>query len=240
MSVKTYAGWPMTPMLKRILIITAAVWAAEIFTVNWLNSALLIELFALIPASVVGQFSIWQPATYMWLHSPSDFIHVLFNCLFLWMFGGSLELAWGSKAFLRFYLICGIGAGIIVLLSGLLFAPETPVLGASGAIYGLVVAWAIAYPNRLIYFFGIFPMRGKHFVLIPIGFALVDFLTKAQGVSHAAHLGGMAIGALLVTGWWRPQKAKQQLRYWWLRRKLKVLEGERSSRPGPPDGGYWH
>ncbi len=156
------------------------------------------------------------------------------------MFGGNLELAWGSKAFFRFYLTCGIGAGVIILLTGLLFAPSIPVLGASGAIYGLVVAWAIAYPNKLIYFFGIFPMKGKHFVLIPIGFAAVDFLTRAQGVSHAAHIGGMAIGALLVTGYWRPEKARARLRYWWLRRKIKLIERDRSDKPPPSDGGYWH
>ena len=120
------------------------------------------------------------------------------------------------------------------------FAPDIPVLGSSGAIYGLVVAWAISYPNKIIYFFGLFPMKGKHFCLIPIGYALVDFLLGTKGVSHAAHLGGMAIGALLVTGFWRPQKAYQRLRYWWLRRKLKVLEGGGSSIPPPPDGGYWH
>ena len=150
----------------------------------------------------------------------------------------SVEQAWGSKGFLRFYLYCGVGAGVIVFLSGKLFSPDIPVLGASGAIFGLVVAWAIAFPNRVIYFFGVFPMKGKHFVLIPIGFAVLDFLTRAHGVSHAAHLGGMAIGALLVTGYWRPDKARRQIRYWMLRRRLKVLEGE--GRQKPPDGGYWH
>jgi membrane associated rhomboid family serine protease len=240
MRVRTYAGWPMTPMVKQTLIILSAVWVVELLSVNWFETAVVIEHLALIPLRVFPGLEVWQPATYMWLHSPSDFLHILFNCLFLWMFGGSLELDWGSKAFLRFYLICGIGAGIIVFLTGLLFAPTVPVLGASGAIYGLVVAWAICYPNKLIYFFGIFPMRGKHFVLIPIGFAVVDFLTRAQGVSHAAHLGGMAIGALLVTGLWRPAKARQRIRYWWLRRKLRVVEGKRSDRSPPPDGGYWH
>ncbi|MCP4606893.1 MAG: rhomboid family intramembrane serine protease [Proteobacteria bacterium] len=238
--MQTYAGWPMTPMVKWILIATSVVWVLEVFTVNWLETGVIIEHLALIPISVFPGMELWQPATYMWLHSPTNFMHILFNCLFLWMFGGNLELDWGSKAFLRFYLTCGIGAGIVVLISGLFFAPTIPVLGASGAIYGLVVAWAIAYPNKQIYFFGIFPMKGKHFVLIPIGFAAIEFLTRAQGVSHAAHLGGMAIGALLVTGYWRPDKARRRLRYWWLRRKLRVIEQDHSDRPRPPDGGYWH
>jgi membrane associated rhomboid family serine protease len=227
----------MTPMVKRMIIINAAVWLGEI-VLRWAGTDAHLVHLAITPNRVFPGLELWQPLTYMWLHSPVDYLHIVFNLLFLWMFGGTLELSWGSKAFLRFYLYCGVGAGLVVFVSGKLFAPDIPVLGASGAIYGLVVAWAIAFPNRLIYFFGIFPMKGKHFVLIPIGFAVLDFLTRAQGVSHAAHLGGMAIGALLVTGYWQPDKAKRQLRYWWLRRRLKVLEGDRQKRP--PDGGYWH
>ncbi len=233
----------MTPMVKRILIISAAVWLLEVISVHWLNFVAFIEWGALTPSRVFPGLFLWQPFTYMWLHSPGDVLHILFNMLFLWMFGATLEMSWGSRAFLHFYLICGIGAGIVVFVFGKIFSPEVPVLGASGAIYGLVVAWAIAYPNRVIYFFGIFPMKGKHFVLIPIGFALLDFLMRAQGVSHAAHLGGMAIGALLITGYWRPDRLKKKIRYWWLRRRLRVLEGDSRKNPpsgGPPGGGYWH
>lgn len=237
MSVRVYTGWPLTPMVKTIMIVLAAVWFAEVI-LGWFGAAGFIDLLVVVPLDVFPGFRIWQPFTYMWLHSPSDYFHIVFNCLFLWMFGGALEQAWGQKGFLRFYLICGVGAGLVVVVSGLLFAPETKVLGASGAIYGLVVAWAIAYPNRVIYIFGVFPMKGKHFALIPIGFAVLDFLTRAHGVSHAAHLGGMAIGALLVTGYWRPEKAIRQLRYWRLRRKLKVIDGRGPSEP--PGGGYWH
>jgi membrane associated rhomboid family serine protease len=228
----------MTPMVKRLLIICGAVWLLEVIVTLWLNMDAFIVHFALTPARVFPGLEIWQLSTWMWLHSPTDLFHILFNCLFLWMFGGTLELTWGSKAFLRFYLICGIGAGIVVLVFGLIFDPTTKVLGASGAIYGLVAAWAISFPNRIIYFFGIFPMKGKHFALIPIGFAVLDFLTRAQGVSHAAHLGGLAIGALLVTGYWRPSKAIRRLRYIWLRRKLRVLEGDGARKP--PEGRYWH
>ncbi len=226
-------------MVKKFLIAVAVVWAAQLIEQNFFKTDALTVHAALTPLRVLPGLEIWQVFTWMWLHSTGGLTHILFNCLFLWMFGGALELAWGSRAFVRFYLTCGIGSGLVVLLSGLFFAPDVPVLGASGAIYGLVVAWAISFPNRVIYFFGLFPMKGKHFILIPIGFALFDFLQNARGVSHAAHLGGMAIGALLVTGYWRPQKAQRQLRYWWLRRKLRVLEGDRQQKP-PPDGGYWH
>ncbi len=230
-------GWPMTPRVKQIIILNVVVWLMTVIAIRWLGAMFLLEYLALTPARVVDHLEVWQLFTYMWLHSPLDPWHILLNLLFLWMFGGTLETSWGSKAFFRFYMYCGVGAGLVVLLSGLLFSPQTPVLGASGAIYGLVVAWAIAFPNRIIYLFGVFPMKGKHFVLIPIGFAVLDFLTRAQGVSHAAHLGGMAIGALLVTGYWRPAKVNRRLRYWRLRRKLRSVEGEK--RDGPPDGGYW-
>jgi membrane associated rhomboid family serine protease len=237
------------------LILNAAVWMVMVVFEHWLEMPDVFRFFALTPCEVIpwmapknadylapgrdiGFPRIWQLFTYMWIHSPSDVYHILFNSLFFWMIGGNLEQAWGARAFLRFYLICGVGAGVCVLVFGLIFAPDVLVVGASGAVYGLVVAWGIYNPNRLIYFFGIFPMKVKHFVLIPIGFALADFLTRAKGVSHAAHLGGMAVGALLVTGFWRPDKISRYAHYWWLRRKLKVIEGNRSK--DPPDGGYWH
>ncbi|MDJ0762383.1 MAG: rhomboid family intramembrane serine protease [Myxococcota bacterium] len=238
MRVRTYAGWPMTPMVKRIMIILAVVWILELIIARTVGDDVIWH-FSLTPIMVYPGLEVWQLVTWMWLHG-FDLSHILFNCLFLWMFGGSLEIAWGSRSFLRFYLTCGIGSGLVVLVSGWIFAPNIPVLGASGAIYGLVVAWAISYPNRIIYFFGIFPMKGKHFVLIPIGYALVDFLMATKGVSHAAHLGGMAIGALLVTGFWRPEKAYRRVRYWWLRKKLRVIEGASKPKSPPPDGGYWH
>jgi membrane associated rhomboid family serine protease len=228
----------MTLMVKKILIICAGVWLIEVISSVWFENTFFIRHFSLTPAMVLPGLEIWQPFTWMWLHSPTDYFHIILNGLFLWMFGGALEQSWGAKAFLRFYLICGVGSGFIVLLSGLIFAPDTHVLGASGAIYGLVVAWAIAFPDRMIYLFGIFPLKGKHFVLIPIGFAILDFLTRSRGVSHAAHLGGMAIGALLVTGYWRPSKLRRQARFRKLKHKLEVLEGGKSK--DPPEGGYWH
>ena len=123
---------------------------------------------------------------------------------------------------------------------GSIFHPDLATVGASGAIYGLVVAWAIVFPDRVIYFFGLFPIKGKYFALFPIGYALVDFLMRGSGVSHSAHLGGLAIGALLVTGYWRPSRLYNRARYMWLRRKLTVVEGGKKNKKPPPGGGYWH
>lgn len=250
-----FAAWPLTPMVKRILIINGVIWLIAAILEKWVKTNVLVEWFALIPSEVVPWMAagdvdyfapgagaafpkFWQVFTWMWLHSASDYFHILFNSLFFWMFGGHLEQAWGPRAFLRFYLICGIGSGLIVLFFGLLFAPGIPVVGASGAVYGLIAAWGIHSPNKRIYFFGVLPLKVKHFSMILVGFALADFLTRARGVSHAAHLGGMLVGALLVTGYWRPDKTVRQLRYWWLRRKLRVIEGNRDKEP--PGGGYWH
>jgi len=103
------------------------------------------------------------------------------------------------------------------------------VVGASGAVYGLVIAWVFVNPERQVWLLGLLPIKGKHFALIPIGLAVADFLLRAPGVSHAAHLGGMAIGALLITGWWRPSRLAARLRYFWMRRKLRVYEGRSAS-----------
>lgn len=236
---RRFAAWPMTKAIKVILIVNGSVWLTMVLLVNWFDLTWPFEQLAITPGRVVGDLALWQPLTYMWVHSPVDLWHIVLNSLFLWMFGGVLELNWGTPGFVRFYLICGIGAGLVVLLSGLLFDPETKVVGASGAIYGLVVAWALTFPDRRIYLFGLIPIRGLYFALIPIVFALADFLMRGQGVSHAAHLGGMAIGALLVTGYWRPRKLANRIRYWWLRRKIRVVEDAGRRKP-PPDGGYWH
>ncbi len=238
MKHRSYGGLPMTPVVKRMLIVLAAIFVAQLISGKIFGDTVIIEMLALKPKSIYSEYQVWRLFTWMWLHGGPT--HILLNCLFLWMFGATLELAWGSKGFLRFYLMCGIGSGLVVFFAKLLSEPESHTLGASGAIYGLVVAWAITFPNKIIYFFGLFPMKGKHFVLIPIGYAVVEWLMDTPMVSHSAHIGGMAIGALLVTGFWKPGKAYQHIRYWWLRRKLKNLEqGGRGNNP-PPDGGHWH
>jgi membrane associated rhomboid family serine protease len=225
--------------VKRILVVLVVTWVVQVIAERWMSLPWIGETLALTPGQVISDGRVWQLLSYMWLHSTASFTHILFNGLFLWMFGGTLEQRWGGRGFLKFYLLSGLGAGLVVLLVGWIFYPDTPVLGASGAIYGLVVAWAITEPNRLVYLFGVFPMRGKYFALIPIVFALADFLVQGEGTSHAAHLGGLATGALLVTGWWKPQKAWRQFRLFYLRRKLKVIDGGRGGEE-PPQDGYWN
>jgi len=232
-----FAAWPMTPALKRILIANAAVWIVAVILYRMGDGAGLLDHLGIVPHRVYPGMELWQPFTYMWVHSTTDFMHVVLNCLFLWMFGGTLERDWGSRAFVKFYMICGVGAGLVVLAVGALASATAPTVGASGAIMGLVVAWAISYPNRLVYVFGVFPIKGKYFAMLPIGYAALDFIVGGSGVSHSAHLGGLAIGALLVTGYWRPTRIRNRLRLMWLRRNLRVIEGRKNDEP---PGGYWH
>jgi membrane associated rhomboid family serine protease len=153
-------------------------------------------LFGLVPVQV-WRGALWQPLTYMFLHG--GIFHLIFNMLVLWMFGSTLESTWGPRRFLTFYFICGIGAGL--LNAAVTPSSLVPVIGASGAIYGLLMAFAILFPEQLIYFWGIFPVKAKYFV---IGIGAIELLTamgtQGSGIAHIAHLGGMLFGLIYMKG----------------------------------------
>jgi membrane associated rhomboid family serine protease len=156
--------------------------------------------FGLVPAMVGKSLAVWQLVTYLFLHDPYGFSHILFNMLALWMFGADLERQWGRDAFLRYYFLCGVGAGVCVLITNLFVGnPAVRTIGASGAIYGLLLAFGVLYPDRTIWFNFLFPIKAKYFVMI-IG--AVTFLSSigasGGGVSHVAHLGGMIFGYLYL------------------------------------------
>ncbi|MCC6364653.1 MAG: rhomboid family intramembrane serine protease [Bryobacterales bacterium] len=158
--------------------------------------------FGLIPNQVLGSFAVWQLFTYMFLHDPYGFGHILFNMLTLWMFGTDLERTWGRRAFLKYYFLCGIGAGLCVVFGNALFGSmNTRTIGASGAIYGLLLAFGVLYPDRIVYFSFLFPIKAKYFVMI---FGAIAFLSSfggsGGGVSHVAHLGGMIFGYAYLKG----------------------------------------
>ena len=183
-------GWrkPQSPVIRALLILNVGIWVLITLTGS---ERLFFPLFGLVPRSVAGNFMIWQPITYMFLHA--GFWHVGMNMFVLWMFGSELEQNWGGSAFLRYYLITGAGAGLITVLFSL--NSPVPVVGASGAIYGVLLAYGLAYPNRLVYLYFMFPVKIKYFV----GFlALAAFMASLQSgsstVSHMTHLSGMIIG----------------------------------------------
>ena len=142
-------------------------------------------------------FKIWQLFTYMFMHA--GFMHLLFNMFALWMFGMELENTWGSKKFFIYYMICGIGAGLSTLFIGPLFGPAGPTVGASGAIYGVLLAFGMMFPDRPIFVYFLLPIRARYFVLIYIGLELYAGVTgTADGIAHFAHLGGAAVGLVYV------------------------------------------
>jgi membrane associated rhomboid family serine protease len=213
----------VTPAVRAILIASTAVWLIQWFCLRAFDFDLSIFL-GLAPALVARGF-LWQPVTYMFLHSPLVLSHILFNMLMLWMIGGDLERLWGSRGFLRYYLISGVGAGVFSLgLGWASGAPNTITVGASGAIFGLIVAFGMLFGERTILFMMLFPMRARTFAWIM--FAIAFFSTwnpQSGGVAHVAHLGGAVTGFLYLKRAWRPLPLVSELRWRLRRRRFRVL-----------------
>ncbi len=196
--------------------------------------------FGLSPVAVYQQLWIWQPVTYMFLHG--GLFHILFNMLALWMFGTELERLWGTTFFVRYYFVTGLGAAATTLLGSLLpfgFANQmyySITIGASGAIYGLLLAYALYYPNRPIYMYLLFPIPAKYFVMIIGAIAFLSSVSDTGGgVAHVAHLGGLVCGYLYLTSG-RGGGLSSELKYRYLkwkmdrlRRKFDVYSGGRHS-----------
>jgi membrane associated rhomboid family serine protease len=148
--------------------------------------------FGLRPYDVTHSLKLWQVVSYIFLHATGSLTHILFNMLGLWMFGSDLEREWGTRQFTKFFFICGIGAGILMVL----FSPGSTdaTIGASGSIYGILLAFGMLFPNRIIIFI-IFPIPAKYLVMIMGGFAFFASVSASGGgVAHIAHLGGMLVG----------------------------------------------
>ena len=155
------------------------------------------RLLALAPVAVVQHFAIWQLVTYLFLHG--GITHLLFNMLALWMFGTPLESDWGTRQFLKYYFICGIGAGVCdVALNALTGNWGTSTIGASGAIYGLLLAFGVCYPDQTVLMGFLFPIKAKYMVMIYAAIELYLSTAVNTGVSNIAHLGGMVVGFLYL------------------------------------------
>jgi membrane associated rhomboid family serine protease len=219
---------PVTPCVKALMIACGAVWLVQVLTTRAMDLHLEL-LLGLVPARVLEGW-VWQLVTYMFLHDPRDPMHLLFNLLQLWMFAGELERVWGARGFLRFYAICGLGAGVSAVALGLIvggISKEIPT-GASGALFGLLVAYAIVFARRTILFMLIFPMQARTMALILVGLNLFYLFGQPGGtVSHIAHLGGALTGYLLLKRAWRIGDLYRDLRWKIRRRKFKMM---------PPDG----
>jgi membrane associated rhomboid family serine protease len=156
-------------------------------------------ILALAPVAVVYHFAIWQLVTYLFLHG--GITHILFNMLALWMFGTPLEQQWGTRQFLKFYFYCGIAAGVCdVAINAMLGVWNTHTIGASGAIFGLLLAFGVLYPNQTVLMSFLFPIKAKYMVMIYAGIELLLSIGPNTGVSSVAHLGGMAFGYIYLKG----------------------------------------
>jgi len=183
-----------------LLIANAAVFLAQVLLRPYVFSATGIELervLGLVPAWVWKKLFLWQLVTYLFLHGGA--FHLLFNLFTLWMFGRELEALWGQREFLKFYFLCGIGAGILTVLTT--FNSTVPTIGASGAIFGVLLAYGLAFPDRQVFLWFIFPIKAKHLIWLFAGLELLaSFSYTSDGIGHFAHLGGMLFGFLYLRG----------------------------------------
>jgi len=185
-------GSSLPPGVRWLLIANVSIWLLNVVC-ELAGLGGLFRPFGLSPYQVFHHFAIWQLGTYMFLHSWSSPFHILFNMLSLWWAGTAIEQTWGTRKFLKFYFTCGIGAGFFVLLAYLVFGGAGYVIGASGAVLGLLVAFAMLFPDQTVIFF-FFPIKAKYLVMILAAIAIFPGLLDPGSFSFAAHAGGLVTG----------------------------------------------
>ncbi len=235
----SFGPGPVTPAVKLLLIANIALFVLQQIV------PVIVQYGGLTPGAVFERFWVWQIVTYMFLHG--DIVHLLFNMLPLWMFGVELERLWGTERFTRYYFYTGIAAGVSSLLLAKLpfefaaFFYYTTTVGASGAIYGLLLAYGLLFPYRTVLFL-IFPMQARVFVIITGAIVLWSAVTDiGGGTAHIAHLGGMVFGYLYLTrgrgGPWT--ELKYRYTKWKMNRMRKRFDVHQGGRRTPP-GGWTH
>ena len=229
----SFGPGPISPAVRALLIANIGVFVITLFA-----PSAIIEHLGLMPAAVIGQLRVWQLVTYLFIHSPSQLSHILFNMLALWMFGVDLERRWGTRSFMTYYMFTGIAAGLSMIAVSLLPFDATRAtysqvtIGASGAVYGLLMAWAMLFPHRQILFMMIFPVPARVFVAIMGAIAFFSAVGASGGpVANVAHLGGLLFGYVYLKG---PANLRLELQYrmtrWRMermRRKFSVHKGGR-------------
>ena len=179
--------------------------------------------FGLVPQAVLDQYRVWQLVTYMFLHG--GLFHIVFNMLALWMFGTELERVWGTRYFLKFYFVTGVGAALLTVLFSLLpfgfaqYVRDSIIIGASGAVFGLMLAYALYFPNRQIYMYLVFPVPAKIFVAILGAIELFASVSGVPGgVANSTHLGGLLVAYLYLKS--ARMNPLGELKYRYLRWKI--------------------
>ncbi len=240
---------PFTPVVKVLVIICAVVWLFGQLIIDrfFLSGQFFANYFALVPNLVLQKFYIWQLFTYAFLHTSSPF-HIILNLLALWWLGSELEQRWGAKFFITYYLVCAIGAAFLYVSIVLVYALTggsvtvllTPVMGASGAIFGLMLAYGMLFGERVVHFMMMFPMKAKYFVMILGGIEMVNLLNTGVGgseVASLAHLGGLASGYLFLLLNKKLQQKKWREKSSTKTSKLKLVINNEKKKEGPK---YWN
>jgi membrane associated rhomboid family serine protease len=238
----------VTPGVKLLVLLCSGVYLAQLLiqvffdrsVTAWIN-----HFFGLVPLGFTAALRLWQPLTYIFLHGSP--LHLLFNMLFLWMFGKELELSWGKKKFLNYFFICGIGAGLIevlVKLTPMLWGhrpTDVPTIGASGAIFGILLANAVLFPERRVWLFPIpvaIPMRPYVAALAAIEF-IFTLGVGGDAVSHICHLGGMLVGWIYLrrgSFFYNVRNSVSDWKYQRNKRKFEVFMGkQKGDPPSRPD-----
>jgi membrane associated rhomboid family serine protease len=184
--------------VKWLLISNVAIFILSLFAER-VGAAGPLLLLKLTPFAVVKDFFVWQLVTYAFLHQ--GFGHIIWNMLALWMFGADIERIWGTRRFVQFYFFCAVGAGICVVIANYILPWGNigiPTIGSSGAIFGILIVYALMFPDREILFGFLIPIKVKYFVMIVGGVAFLSSWDVNTGVSNFAHLGGLLFGYLFL------------------------------------------
>jgi membrane associated rhomboid family serine protease len=180
------SGWSdylSNNVVNKIIVVNVVVYVLQIIFAPHFS-----RLFAIEPKAMIRDFYFWQPVTYMFLHG--GFMHLFFNMLMVWIWGSALEATWGGKRFLKYYVACGLGGALFITI----FSFNSITVGASGAIFGLYLAYAVLFPNNYVFLYFVFPVKAKYLVTFIALFQLAAGVSGPSGISYCAHLGGMAIG----------------------------------------------
>jgi len=226
-SVRYSFGGSLSPFVKWVIIICTASFLIGKITLAS-GSVFWIRAFGLTPAMVSGYFTVWQFTTYIFMHG--GLWHLLFNMFALWMFGSELERSWGSREFGAFFLLVGTVVGLLytVFASGLPLIidagdPGQVLMGSSGAIFGVLAAYGVCYPNRQILFMMIFPIPAKYFVLLLAGIELF-MIWSPSNVSHFAHLSGMLVAYIYLKKDWNLSSISDRFYERRRRRQIKLVD----------------
>ncbi len=220
----SFGPGPLSTALKGLIGATVGIFLLQVVA-EWTGWNLT-WTFSLRPVEVLERFQLWRVATYMFLHDPRNLFHLLFNMLALWMFGTELERIWGTRYFLKFYFVTGIGAGVLTALFSLLpfdFAAHvygSYIYGASGAIFGLLLAYAMYFPEREMYLWMLFPVKTKYAVMIFGAIELFLTITGSNGVANATHLSGFVVAYLFLKGGRMQMHPWAEVKYRYLKWKI--------------------